>query len=443
MDPKLALTKAMARWLHTWLTEPEKHAMLVKALLKKYADMPLWDGTAHRMGDATGNLWHKTAAAAKKYQPRESRAFKISVTDAVDLERVAEFLSQWFPEHRKEFVLFAKSSPLLVFDTARARKSVNQNDVDWGSDEEDDVPESDEPIEEPPVTPLRRKVIRRAPSAPTTEEELAALYSEGTSTKGQRDTIMRLAWSIFNAKYFKSRLIPTPLFWQTLPPAFRKFHGKGGADFYARGLWVYGHPKVQGGRALFIHPRVFLAQWPAFRKVMLHEMCHEAVSDIHGIPASVADSKGTEGHGPLWRAFMHEIGEPVERYDTSDRMQYMKDHEKEKEERVRNTFKVMQGGVRAPVPGDLVFYVDVTNPADAPIPAVIMAKAPLRASDKKIQRYYLMDMERMRNPGPPWPRIPVNHMSTGMALPYNYNEINALEANWYEVFVAHKQDFIK
>lgn len=87
-------------------------------------------------------------------------------------------------------------------------------------------------------------------------------------------------------------------------------------SFRRRGHW---HAKL---RELAMSRRVFNAGEVKFLEVFLHEMCHQAVTDVD----KAIDPNG--GHGPRWTAWMQKCGIPASRYDYTAATEYMDDDEK-------------------------------------------------------------------------------------------------------------------
>jgi hypothetical protein len=109
-----------------------------------------------------------------------------------------------------------------------------------------------------------------------------------------------------------------------------KFHGKLQEpnidllkDLYAgkmrtRGLWkVY-------TRELLISPNLFNAPHEGWvNRVLLHEMCHQSVWEIHGPDVAIKDGAKTKGHGPVWQSEMRRVGLPPSRFDDATNDTYM------------------------------------------------------------------------------------------------------------------------
>lgn len=425
----------MGNWLFRWLSKPAQQEKLLLGLFKHQAMMPLWKGTAYRPGSSAAGVWHKDLPTARLGMPTGSSIYKLPVTSAIDIEQVARFLAKWFPEHKTLFLKFAKRSPLIVLDPAKAKRIITQQDVDWGVDEDDAAGNAAVALDDDTLSM-------------DTEDGLVARFGHKfKNTKAMTD-FMRQAWDVFNAHYFKAKLGPYPEFRTTLPRAFVKWHGAGGTNFNARGLWVYGRSLMfpaTAGRMLFLHPRTFL-DWSSWRKVVLHEMCHAFVSDVYGIQMSNTDGAKVNGHGPLWKKIMGEIGEPVERYDNTSKRTYM--HEDER--KVADSIAIRRGALRGiyvpsdRVPGDIVYYFDETKSDSHPRPGVILAKCPPRKSDKGVAHFYVLDSDHMRGNAPSeyFPRVPYYNIGD-KADGWDDFDASPLEHMWYPYFLKFKHLFIK
>lgn len=81
-------------------------------------------------------------------------------------------------------------------------------------------------------------------------------------------------------------------------------------------------------RLLEVSPRLYNAHQNFFVEIFLHEMCHEAVSELDKV-----FSREEAGHGPHWKAWMCKVGLNPLRFDPNDNTTYMTDREKDKHER--------------------------------------------------------------------------------------------------------------
>jgi hypothetical protein len=82
--------------------------------------------------------------------------------------------------------------------------------------------------------------------------------------------------------------------------------------------------------------RVFNAGQEKFLEIFVHEMCHQAVSEID----RVVDIN--KGHGPYWKAWMVKSGIPPSRYDYTDAQEYMNDEERARHQEKLDALKRAQ-----------------------------------------------------------------------------------------------------
>lgn len=122
-------------------------------------------------------------------------------------------------------------------------------------------------------------------------------------------------------------------------PQFRLLKNMGATSMRLRGRWW---PRQH---LLEIAPRLFNAHIAFFVEVVLHEMCHQAVTEI-----DKADWDNSEkGHGPHWKAWMRKVGLNPNRFDPQDNSTYMTpeelgDHEaKKREQEVKK--KILQNEI--------------------------------------------------------------------------------------------------
>lgn len=116
-------------------------------------------------------------------------------------------------------------------------------------------------------------------------------------------------WHRANKLIFDNRL--------KFPSILRFLKEQSTDSFRRRGHWA------RDKREIAMSRRVFNAGEEKFLEIFVHEMCHQAVSEID----RVVDTN--MGHGPYWTAWMVKAGIPPSRYDTTDTQEYMDDEEKE------------------------------------------------------------------------------------------------------------------
>lgn len=167
------------------------------------------------------------------------------------------------------------------------------------------------PLNKVDERPITKDADRKVGADP----EMEAAYLEAQATPGNQSKIdfMKRAWSYYNRKHFANELKPC------------KFVvGKNmGVGFRNRGLW---RPSQ---RDLQISQRVFNAPFDVFTEVFVHEMCHQAVTDIDRADFA-PDNISEKGHGTNWKVWMRRCGLNPERYDKTDAVKYMTTQEQQK-----------------------------------------------------------------------------------------------------------------
>lgn len=88
-------------------------------------------------------------------------------------------------------------------------------------------------------------------------------------------------------------------------------------------------------RAIILSPRLFKAKELIALTTIVHEIAHEAVTDINGIAAEPQE----QGHGPIWAAWMSVLGLDPHRFAQHDRMEYFDEDEKEELQRKRKDYQ--------------------------------------------------------------------------------------------------------
>jgi hypothetical protein len=87
-----------------------------------------------------------------------------------------------------------------------------------------------------------------------------------------------------------------------------------------------------GKRILEVAPRLYNASMNFFVEIFLHEMCHQAVSEIDRVNETV-----NKGHGPYWSKWMTHVGLNPLRFDPNDNTEYMSKKELEQKQMVRKS----------------------------------------------------------------------------------------------------------
>ena len=193
----------------------------------------------------------------------------------------------------------------------------------------DSLKVSDEPVAAPIVKPKPRQIGVTAPPTSSTQhavkeepdvshvtdavEALGIVYEaqirNSTNAAIERRFMLDL-WTALNKKSFNGQLRPVKKL--MVIPSKRQ------------GLRAFWHPRY---RIIVFGDLVFKANWAKFHEVFLHEMCHQAVTDVDH--SGVAKALPEGGHGPEWQAWMRKVGLEPKRYDDSTFSEYMTDDEKE------------------------------------------------------------------------------------------------------------------
>ncbi len=104
-------------------------------------------------------------------------------------------------------------------------------------------------------------------------------------------------------------------------PVLNLMKDMGERSMRARGRW-WAH-----NRKLEVSPRMFNGSQEFFVETVLHEMCHQAVSEIDRTIET-----DEQGHGPIWRRWMRHVGLNPLRYDPNDNSVYTSDRERKQQE---------------------------------------------------------------------------------------------------------------
>ncbi len=110
---------------------------------------------------------------------------------------------------------------------------------------------------------------------------------------------------------------------------------------------------ISSDRVLNISPRMFNGSQNYFVETMLHEMCHQAVSEIDHV-----EDNTNGGHGSHWTHWMRKVGLNPLRYDPNSRDTYMSPKEKAEREdylttRVPLAWEDLRCGTKATTIGDV------------------------------------------------------------------------------------------
>lgn len=150
-------------------------------------------------------------------------------------------------------------------------------------------------------------------------EALHKEYQRAQTNPSARLKFCTDLWKYFNTTKFGSKLGM---------PNIRLLKNVAGTSFRTRGYW---NPS---NRKLAVSPRLFNASQEFFVETFLHEMCHQAVSEI--------DRKieyENQSHGPLWASWMRKVGLNPLRFDPVGNATYMTDKERDHYNKTRDQYK--------------------------------------------------------------------------------------------------------
>lgn len=171
---------------------------------------------------------------------------------------------------------------------------------------------------EVPVEPTTPPDSHQSPNTPGSTENdnakvpvthitpaLEARYAsiQGLKAPTAQMLFLKALWAFLNTAKFGGRLEA---------PNFRLLKDMGAQAMSLRGRWT------ASKRLLEVSPRLYNASQNFFVEVVLHEMCHQAVSEIDGTREAIA-----QGHGPAWERWMRKVGLNPLRYDPNDNTTYM------------------------------------------------------------------------------------------------------------------------
>lgn len=155
------------------------------------------------------------------------------------------------------------------------------------------------------------------PNMDQEQHELVKLYGNPTRfarirTSAEAIGYMIEVWNKVNTTKCDNKLVrPTFLLTKDMKASTRRM-----------GYWS------PGRRVLGASPRLFKAKEHIALTTIIHEIAHEAVTDIEQMPA-----EGNGGHGPVWSKWMRKFGLTPSRYTQYDAMEYFDDNEKKEIQR--------------------------------------------------------------------------------------------------------------
>lgn len=174
----------------------------------------------------------------------------------------------------------------------------------------------------PPVSGIKEQDDSKVPNTQI-PENLKEQYKVlgGNSSLMAKQLFNKQLWKYLNNVKFQDRMIlPTLGFLKATDPKNMRLRGR---------WWAV-------KRLLEVSPNLYNAHQDFFVEIFLHEMCHQAVSEI-----DKTRENEQKGHGPLWQKWMKHVGLNPRRFDPNDNTVYMNkeqldQHLKEKEQRKLN-----------------------------------------------------------------------------------------------------------
>lgn len=181
------------------------------------------------------------------------------------------------------------------------------------------VPRPPAGIEVPkPKIPPVSKVDKEQAEQEAEESKLVQTYGDAVAWRRvkSRPGMIAYATAVFNklnAKHGRDLLMPRFEIMKDM-----------GANFKRRGAW-FSHQ-----RTIKLSPRIFNGKQESALTVIVHEIAHQAVSEIDKVVDRTA-----QGHGWNWQQWMRRFGLTPSRYDTQDKEEYMTDYEKAKHNAIK------------------------------------------------------------------------------------------------------------
>lgn len=205
---------------------------------------------------------------------------------------------------------FGKSGVIAIWEKNKTVVLRNSRRGGRSADIPNDV--FDTPVEKPVVKdPIKTGTENDDSHVPIVHisPELHAEYQRAQRNTSYQLKFIQDLWKYLNKNKFGSSMVL---------PEVRIMKEVKGTSFRLRGYWrAY-------DREFAISRRLFKATQNFFVEVVLHEMCHQAVSEID----SVLD-KTDQGHGPDWQRWMRKVGLNPLRFDPNENTTYMDNKEKD------------------------------------------------------------------------------------------------------------------
>ncbi|QRE00244.1 hypothetical protein [Burkholderia phage BCSR5] len=124
---------------------------------------------------------------------------------------------------------------------------------------------------------------------------------------------MKALWQHFNAAKFHGAL---------QEPRFGLMKNMAAHKMRVRGRWWPLYHRLE------MAPRIFNASPAFFFEIFLHEMCHQAVTQVDKMDNDPHE-RANKGHGRYWQAWMKKVGLNPSRFDPNDNSTYLNKEERE------------------------------------------------------------------------------------------------------------------
>ena len=139
-------------------------------------------------------------------------------------------------------------------------------------------------------------------------------YARASTGRAAMHAYLTGAWNRANSSFFANKLRPVQL----------RFSKDMGTGFRRRGAWHANR------RTISISPRLFLSEESKVLTTLVHEMCHQWVSEVDGV-----NDRSEGGHGSNWQSAMRRCGLTPSRYSKYDNLTFMTEDERGEAEEVK------------------------------------------------------------------------------------------------------------
>lgn len=242
------------------------------------------------------------------YRYRESTTFDFASADAALKHGMGQlgrsrFRIYYFPNGRGNNVKPIQISATLDTASEELKKAIRENPPSTKA-----VPAPNKPTKKPNVGLDPKRIGKQIPVELYLQCGDEDLFEKAQPSERFKMAYLSAAWHRANKSIFSGRMAMPNLYLMKM----QKTH-----NFRGRGVWKMGR------RQLGISPRLFIAGEAHVLNTLVHEMCHQAVSEIDKV-----NDRSEGGHGSNWVAWMRKAGIPPSRYDMTDATEYMSGHEK-------------------------------------------------------------------------------------------------------------------